>query len=264
MKWYKQLFYRYAPISHRLKHLCEQYENLVMGEIMCDIRYDGELDLMRVLLPHCRSVFDVGFNLGDWSALALEINPNLQIHGFEADPGIFDHARQRFEGKGSVVVNPAGLSVEAGKRVFYSIGGESGLGSMYQHPEASLQRPVEITFTTVTEYCRERGIQHIDYMKIDVEGGEFDVMRGAETLMNEGKIDFIHFEYGPGYISSRTLLLDIMALAERHGYGTWLIHPRKLVRVDSYARKYENFKTKYFLLARSDSLLRPLETGWKR
>ena len=39
-------------------------------------------------------------------------------------------------------------------------------------------------------------LEKIDYLKIDTEGSEFKILRGAEKLLKEKKIFFIQFEYG--------------------------------------------------------------------
>lgn len=43
---------------------------------------NGELWFMRSVLPQCSVAFDVGANVGDWTALALSINPCQKIHCF--------------------------------------------------------------------------------------------------------------------------------------------------------------------------------------
>lgn len=41
---------------------------------------------------------------------------------------------------------------------------------------------------TIDTFCNENGIDRIDFMKMDVEGAEPDVLQGAEKLIKEGKI----------------------------------------------------------------------------
>ena len=35
---------------------------------------------------------------------------------------------------------------------------------------------------TLDQYCRDRGIQNIDYLKVDVEGAELDALKGCSRL----------------------------------------------------------------------------------
>jgi hypothetical protein len=47
---------------------------------------------------------------------------------------------------------------------------------------------------TLSDYCTEQNIDHIDFLKIDVEGAELDVLIGAKELLNHCRIGSIMFE----------------------------------------------------------------------
>jgi hypothetical protein len=51
-----------------------------------------------------------------------------------------------------------------------------------------------VTVTTLDAYCAREGIESIDFIKIDVEGHERDVVRGAEDLISRRKIAVIILE----------------------------------------------------------------------
>jgi hypothetical protein len=53
---------------------------------------------------------------------------------------------------------------------------------------------VEVPCTTLDEFCGAQGIARIHFLKVDVEGYERDVFRGAARLLAARKIDFIGFE----------------------------------------------------------------------
>ena len=67
---------------------------------------NGEVWFIRSVLPQCKIVFDVGANVGDWTALALSINPCQKIHCFEPSKTTF----QCLQTRGGAIYNNSGLS----------------------------------------------------------------------------------------------------------------------------------------------------------
>ena len=59
------------------------------GTNNANITTNGELEVIRKYIPHCRIVFDVGAHIGEWTQLALKENPQVQIHCFEPSQLIF-------------------------------------------------------------------------------------------------------------------------------------------------------------------------------
>jgi FkbM family methyltransferase len=78
---------------------------------------------------------------------------------------------------------------------------------------------VDVAGQTLDRFCDERGIKRINFLKVDVEGFEWAVFRGAQTLLQEGRIDHICFEIsqdplkGAG-VGSRQVFEEL----EIHGY----------------------------------------------
>ena len=58
--------------------------------------------------------------------------------------------------------------------------------------KAIKERDVEVR--TLEHYCAEQGIGYIDVLKIDAEGFDFEVVKGAGALLRDGKIKLIYME----------------------------------------------------------------------
>jgi FkbM family methyltransferase len=175
-----------------------------------DMAVNGEQCLLRDVLPGATTVFDVGANVGRWTRAALKINPRLRVHCFEPSGVTFRRLLSNsFPEK--VVCNHLALGECAGRATLYAVDHGSGINSLYRR-ELDCFRSAEtetVTVGTLDEYCSEHGIEHIDFLKIDVEGYELAVLRGSREMLRKGRISTIQFEYGGTYLDARVLLKDV-------------------------------------------------------
>jgi FkbM family methyltransferase len=213
-----------------------------------DIHSNGELWLLRQMLPKARVVLDVGANVGDWAALALAINPAIELHCFE--PSLATYRQLTGRGlAGNVVFNNVGLGAtrrDADLHVFES---GSGLNSFYRRDglqdgfnietQAALER---VRLDTADEYCREHGISRVDFCKVDVEGYEMEVFSGMTRLLDARQVRVVQFEYGGCNIDSRVLLQDLFRFFLPRGYVMHQLLPTMLKVVPRYDQRWENFQ----------------------
>jgi hypothetical protein len=127
-----RMIFDLLPSSNALLYrLCKRYVDRYNSENDDDIRTNGELRFMQSTLPKCATVFDVGANVGDWTAWALNINPCLKVHCFEPSAVTYDRLRARNFGEG-VVCNNTGMSSAVGRKVLHVFADESGTNSLYR------------------------------------------------------------------------------------------------------------------------------------
>ena len=219
-----------------------------------DFRQSGEAQLLERLGGRLKMVFDVGCNHGDWLIAARAANPDATIHGFEIVPATY--AKLKAACPNEPELHNFGLGSRDGSIVIHSIVGDDGIASAY---------PMDNRDTTQTEcrirrgedFCAERGITHIDMMKIDVEGQEGEVLRGLASLVSAGEIDVIQFEYGELNIAARFLLADFYDMLGPQ-YDIGLLKPGG-VEFRPYEVKHETFIwSNYVAVLRSKPELRRL------
>lgn len=119
------------PANPLFYRFCRRYVNRYQGENNCDIFTNGEFRWMREVLPECEVIFDVGANIGDWAALALEINPTLQIHCFEPCSATYQSLKSRGFSE-SVILNQLGLSATPGEMNLHVFEKCAGTNSLYR------------------------------------------------------------------------------------------------------------------------------------
>ena len=218
---------------------------------------NGEFRLLEQVMPHCAVVLDVGANIGDWTRQALAVNPSLRVHCFEPAPDNYD----KLDAQGfndSVTLNNMAVSAVDGPVTLNLYGENSPLNSLVvsqSTPHGVQTGSIKLTSTTVDSYMAAHGIVHIDFMKIDVEGAELDVLRGAEAALKQHAIDAVQFEYGQCNVQARSLLRDFFQLLTSHDFVMYKISATCLLRYDVYSEALENFQHQNWLAVRTGTLL---------
>ncbi len=229
--------------------------NLYNGDNDFDFVTNGELTVARAVLPHCRVVFDVGANVGDWVAMALEIQPKARYHCFEPSGPTFRRLSER-PLPPNVHRNHFGLGSRSEERKLFVYGEAVGSNSLYRRVGApSEQRDEEpVIVRTLDEYCAEKTITEIDFVKIDTEGHELFVLQGASRMLRSRSLGVVQFEYGGAYIDAHVLLKDVWELVAGSGgdYSFYKIYPDGPRLVRKYLQTFETFQYSNWLIVRSD------------
>lgn len=97
----------------------------------------------------------------------------------------------------------------------------------------------EVKVDTIDNYCKKKRIKKIDFLKIDVEGAEYDVIKGASKMLKENKIEFIQFEFNIHNIYKKVFIKDFYELLE--GYHFYRLAKNKLIPLLEYKTDYEIF-----------------------
>ncbi len=241
------------PRSDLFYSLCRYYVNRHEGINNCDMRTNGEFRWTQNVVPLCKTVFDVGANVGEYTAFVLGQNPRLTVHAFEPSLMTYNLLEKRAF-PGDVHLNRFGLSSAKEKGVLYLYAPESGANSLQKRVglDAVQSDSETIELDTLDAYCMERKIEQIDLLKIDVEGHEFDVLSGASRMLRSKKIKRIQFEYGGTYIDRGILLRDIFDLLVPFGYKLGKMLPDKVILADRYSQKYENYQYQNWIALSAD------------
>jgi len=130
-------------------------------------------------------VLDVGSNIGEILLNFARIaGPRGQAIGFEANPETCRRCRSnialnRFE---NVAVHAIGVGSEEGELHFgHRSDGNSGADSIMPAGDRTIKVPV----TTIDRFAGVHGLLRVDLIKIDVEGYEMHILRGAEATLRE-------------------------------------------------------------------------------
>jgi FkbM family methyltransferase len=239
---------RVWPENPHVHAASQHYVNRFRGENDSAIETNGELRFMRERLASCHTVFDVGANVGDWARLALSFNPGMRLYCFEPSRFTFEKLTANAF-PATVSCHNIGLGSAAAEKNLFVFEDGSGMNSLYRRNGledgwniAPQSRTETVRIETLDGFCRDHGIDRIDFLKMDVEGHELSVLAGAEGLLARGAIDIIQFEYGGCNIDSRTFMRDFFELFQPRSYTLHKVFPDRLEPVARYDQRLDNFQ----------------------
>jgi FkbM family methyltransferase len=149
------------------------------------------------------TVFDVGASHGFYTLLFAKLAGPEAVHAFEPEEGNFARLRVNLELNGFEEVRAARLAaVDAPREVELNVFppelyGWHTLGTPAMEVDGQPAEPVarqRVTGVTLDDYCAEHGIERIDFLKLDVEGAELEVLQGCARLLVERRIGCMLFE----------------------------------------------------------------------
>lgn len=184
-----------------------RWEAVVMNRSL-NMDVNGE-SWLTTLLPADCLVLDVGFNRGDFSALVVKGRPRARCIGFDPARSMRRHYDVSYPHRDQVELISAAVSNTEGECVF--IDSDDGMSHVVSAAGDSL-RPAQGTYAvpqvTLDSFTAQRGIDTVDFIKIDVEGYDLHVLEGATRLLSEQRVTMFMFEYNAPWIDSRRFLRE--------------------------------------------------------
>jgi FkbM family methyltransferase len=236
--------------GHRLWRLAQATHSLGVhaagfGTADLPLRRSGETHTVRLLEGVSSPlVLDVGAFEGDYAMLAREIlGRRATIHCFEPGQVGLPKLRERAATE-DLYVHPVAVAAKSGRATLYSDPHVAVIASLHRDAMPTFGMPAtrqdSVEATSIDDFCAQHGIVRVDLLKIDVEGTELDVLRGASRLIADAAISIIQFEFGYGDVASRTFMRDFYELlGATHSFHR--VAPRGLIPLGSYHTGLEVF-----------------------
>ncbi|HEY2786474.1 MAG TPA: FkbM family methyltransferase [Fimbriiglobus sp.] len=217
------------------------------------------------------TVVDVGANVGEWSR---EFSKRLSaagvthvVHAFEPFPETYATLSRNLTAWNltrTVRTHNLALSSAGGEHEFFSLGSGIGQNSLHPIPEAGAGAVrTTVTRTTLDDTATTFDISTIHVMKIDTEGHDLEVLIGAKTMLESGRIRLIQFEYNHRWIMARRYLRDAFELLMPLGYRIGMETRLGVEYYDRWLPELESFRENNFLAAKGDdAALFPVVRPW--
>jgi FkbM family methyltransferase len=169
--------------------------------------------------------FDVGANVGQTSLDALKNFPEATIYAFEPHEATFAVLSASAPSARVHAFNLA-LSDREGEADFFDYGALATSNSLVGDAQYAARTKHEVTVRkvdceTLDAICRRCEIEHIDVLKVDTEGHDLAVLRGAQRMLSEHRVRFVFVEFNtlsPKAGTTGGALLPISTMLEPLGF----------------------------------------------
>ena len=157
---------------------------------------DHALDIRRFLEPDgsVSVIFDVGANVGQSAKVYAEQFPEAIIYAFEPVSATFTKLVENTRDFERVKPFHIAFGAEASDLDIW-LSDQSLTNSLRRPPPANPSgRTERVRVTTLDGFVTEHCVEQIDFLKIDTEGFDLEVLHGAETMLAAGRVKFILVE----------------------------------------------------------------------
>jgi FkbM family methyltransferase len=188
--------------------------------------------VVRDLAQHLdvETVFDVGAHDGRVSEMFRTVFPSARVYAFEPDPETFTELTRRLGRDPLVIKRNIAVGEAVGETPFHrgvasytsSRFPRNTTGRRYYHSSYVMRETITVPMETLDSFVAKEGIERINVLKIDTQGGEFSVLRGAALLLVREAIDIIVSEFFfIAHYEGAPLLPEIWQLLRGHGYDLY-------------------------------------------
>ena len=160
------------------------------------------------------TIIEVGCNDGENTLWFLEVFESAKVHCFEPDPRAVARFKRNVGERPNVDLLQVAVGDHVGQVPFYQSSGQRNKEEIEDMPEGwdrsgSIRRPkdhravypwvtfehaITVSMETLDAWCDKAGVQVVDFLWMDVQGAELDVLKGAGRTL--GSTRFLYTEYG--------------------------------------------------------------------
>lgn len=182
-------------------------------------------------------ILDVGANVGNYAIMLRENNITLPIFAFEPHPVAFKKLEKAASAHHFIPVK-RGAGDTSATAVIYDYAGNGGSehASMYKEVISDIRNSkveeVSIDLVSLDQFVTENKISKIALLKIDTEGHELNVLKGAKDTIAKGLVNVIQIEFNEMNVISRTFFRDIIDILP--GYDFYRLLPDDLLPLGAY------------------------------
>jgi FkbM family methyltransferase len=163
----------------------------------------SELAVVRDLTAKGMVVLDIGANVGFYAVRIAEwVGPTGRVLAFEPDPFSFRvlQERARTSPHANIETYPVALGDITGEAVLYCGAYNRADNRLHASHDEPLVEQHLVEVCPLDAFLARNGREKVDALKIDVQGAEESVLRGAQATLRRGGIEWIWIEFSPSHL----------------------------------------------------------------
>lgn len=209
--------------------------------------YSGELYIIKQLKKDLNNgvIFDVGANVGDWSKFVISEYEDIphKLYMFEPSLVTFKQLKNNITESNKSFLYSIGFGDKKETlQIFYDNEAQGSASILMKDAKYS----EEIQIETIDAFSKENNIEKIDFLKMDVQGYEYNILLGAKEMLSSGKIKYIQFEFDEPNIANRIFFKDFWELLHNE-FEIYHSLYNGLVKIEKYHYTLENFSCMNYL-----------------
>jgi len=215
--------------------------------------YDRQtLAIMKKVLSPGSNCIDIGCHKGEMMDEILKLAPDGQHFGFEPIPVFYDFLVKKYAGRKNVHIISKALSATSGTAEFNWVKNApaySGLKERaYDVKQPEIEK-IQVELATLDEISKD--YPTVSFIKIDVEGAEMNVLKGAREMIAKHR-PVIIFEFGLGASDYYgTQASEVTAFFRELNYGIHtlkgFLQGTKEMDESTFSALYDSNKEYYFI-----------------
>lgn len=187
---------------------------------------EDAFEVQQEIIEDCLTIFDIGANRGEITLRYTELFPEARIFAFEPFSDSFNILASKFSSDKRIECFQIAIgAVNTKSNLFVNRNVDTnsllspikiGLSSDQQVKNLGV---IEVDVCTIDEFCRNKAIDSIDILKLDIQGSELAALQGAAGLLRNKKIKIVYAEtYFKKQYENQPLFHDISKFLEQYGY----------------------------------------------
>lgn len=217
---------------------------------------NGEFRLLGEIITGAQKppvIIDIGANIGEYSAQIAKLL-NGRGRAYAAEPCSATHQE--------LIKNTTGLptaihylklafSDSCGQSELFVVAAGAGTNSL-EKDTTSANTTELVQRTTLDSFLDSESIPEVNLIKVDTEGHDFAVIRGAINSLRTGKIAALQFEYNWRWMGQRAYLRDVFAFIEGMNYSLGRVTPQGVELYKQWKPGLETLVEDNYVLLRKD------------
>ena len=218
----------------------------------------GEKSFIELIKNEIELSLDIGANIGEYTKLLL-LNTNCKVVSFEPLPEAFKELQKiELEFKDRLDIHNIAIGAENGKLDLFYGNHKSEKASLIPNLEklsfvgSSNKNKILVEVKKLDYFEDYFKDKKIDFIKIDTEGFEYEVLKGAKKILNLHKPKFIQVEFNWHQLIRNHNMYDLSKLVNSYDVFRILPHGNKLIHVDPSRPENNIYHLSNYVFIRED------------